>query len=292
MSNLPIERKIIICKSTRSHALRCLKRVLEQALHSTKPVVEAEFRDQLLHELRTSAKIYPDGWYEPPPQGVAVLFGTDAEGENCRVNFGSLREKKQWPREDVFLDRQKGIIYVYLSPIDKKTAIIGDFTVTLYVGHDPEIKKHLITCYKINKKIADSIRTGMSFSEISAISNKLLAEHGLKNEIVCKTSPSFGDLGHLVPGTGEGWSRQEKEVIESGQWEKVKETISKKRVFVRAGETYHVKPGVIFTIEPRPTAIGNSKLPMASFHSFFIVHEDGKTELFTGFEGLFGFAGD
>lgn len=55
------------------------------------------------------------------------------------MNYKSLRPVEMHPRNDIMLNKQTGIIYVYASPVDKKTGMIGDWGMTIYFGRDPEI---------------------------------------------------------------------------------------------------------------------------------------------------------
>jgi hypothetical protein len=291
MHDSPIEERIDICKSTRLMAINTLKSVLQTVLQDDERVSESSFRDRWLDELRKSKEIFQDGWYNPPPYGIAVLFGKDSEGDRCRLNYGSLRPEEKWPSDNVYLDKN-GLIYAYASPVNRETCIFGDVGVTIYLGKDDKIKKHLRDCLDINKELFEGIEDGMSFSDVAQSLKSLLRDRGMNNEIVCLTSPSSADdVGHTVPGIADRWSPVERKAIESGDDVQIRELISKKRIFVRVNENHLVKPGVAFTIEPRPRVIDDPQIPMASYHSIFFEHEDGEKELFTGFEDIFKVTG-
>ena len=133
--------KLTICKDTRQIGAKALASALTQLLNQNNPISEVLLRDVWLMELRKYQSVFPDGWYEPPPHGIGVLLGTDEDIE--RVSPKSLRIHDYWPREDIFLDRKKGIIFVYISPVDKNTGIIGDFGLTIYFGKNLNIRNHL-----------------------------------------------------------------------------------------------------------------------------------------------------
>src|SRR3989344_4419463 len=95
--------KLEICKQTRKFAADSLHKALKKLLESNTPISEVMFRDAWLSEMRKDATIFPDGWYDPPPHGIGIVFGTISEPD--RINFPVLRKEKFWPRNDVFLDR-------------------------------------------------------------------------------------------------------------------------------------------------------------------------------------------
>lgn len=109
--------KLDICKKTRELASRSLYKTLEELLRSGKLVSEKDFRDVWLKNIRKNPTVFPDGWYLPPPHGTAVLFGTDEDMK--RINTASLRPQEYWPNDDMYLDRNKGIMMLYFSPVDK-----------------------------------------------------------------------------------------------------------------------------------------------------------------------------
>lgn len=104
---------------------------LRDLLSGSEPITEAGLRDRWLAEMRRESTIYPHGWYDPPPDGIGVLVGTE---DDCdRLNYPSLRHQKYWPSHDVVFDRRKGITYVYASPVDTATGMIGDWGMRHYI---------------------------------------------------------------------------------------------------------------------------------------------------------------
>jgi hypothetical protein len=128
------DQRIKICKRTREYSQKSFFNILQKILDNNLNPSETEIRDMWIFELRKNDAVLKDGWYLPPPHGIGILIGTDNDGQNSRLNYKSLRPQEIWPRNDIKLNRENGIIYAYSSPIDKKTGIIGDFGITLYFG--------------------------------------------------------------------------------------------------------------------------------------------------------------
>ncbi len=126
-----LEKKLQVCKSTRDIAANSLYIALGDLLEN-KTVSEADLRNRWLDEMNKDFSIFSEGWYSPPPYGIAVLFGTDLDKMTCRLNCENFRPKETWPHDDIVLNRENGIIYVYASPVHKRTGIIGDFGMTIY----------------------------------------------------------------------------------------------------------------------------------------------------------------
>jgi len=290
--SLSPNQKLKCCKRIREYANKSLYKVLKKILNNNLKSSESEIRDMWLSELRKNDSILSDGWYSPPPHGIAILIGKDNEGKENRLNYKSLRSEQKWPRKDIYLDTQNGILFAYASPIDKKSGIIGDFGITIYFGKNKEIIDHLILCQKIVNQVFQYIKPGQTFSQIAKHMKNIITTYGLNNEIECKTSPSLSDyVGHTIPYVVENLNDDEMKVLKRGSHENIKTMISEKRIFVRASENQEVKKGMAFTIEPRPQVINNPKIPMVLFHSICVIYENGEKELITNFDNLFNLVG-
>lgn len=286
------DQKIEICKKTREYAQETLVKVIKEILGSDLKLSEAEIRDKWLFELRKNDALLEDGWYSPPPNGIGVLIGTDEGEEARRLNYKSMRPEEIWPRNDIYLNAENGIIYAYASPVDKRSGIIGDFGMTLYFGNKKEIIDHLILCYKIVHEIFNYAEPGLSFSQIAEYAKNLIKSRGLNNEILAITSPSpADDVGHTIPFITEEMTREEAQILKRKSQDEIKKMVSEKRIFVRASENQILKKGMAFTIEPRMKAVNNPKIPMVSFHSICAISENGEKELLTNFDKLFKLAG-
>lgn len=279
------------CKETRGIAATSFRTSLQSLLETGNPISEKSLADRWLLEMQKHQEIFPEGWYEPPPHGIAVRFATD-------TNFGdlylpNLRAKENWPREEVYLDREKGMAYVYASPVSKREkGIIGDWGMTLYFGKDPQITNHIQYCLATNRKILDEVSVGMSFKDIYTLAIDTLAKDGFSNDVVSITDPSNQNIGHTVPGLYDPFSSEEKALLQNPEsnWEDVKTVIKNKRKFVSPVETLEVQPGMAFTIEPRPIS-KNAHLPNVSFHTIALFDTNGDKQLVTEYEDTFKLVG-
>lgn len=280
--------KIDICKRTRRIAADTLKTTLERVLKSKKTVSEVDFRDLWLKELRKHKEIFPDGWYMPPTHGIGVLFGTD--NKNGRTNYDNLREKKYLPRRNMLLGKGNNLVYVYASPVDKKTGTIGDFGMSLYFGKNKSVEDHLKQCLSVNRIIFQKIKPGMSFSDIYKLSEIIFRKLKLSNEIISKTDTAVFNIGHSVP-CFDDFSNEDKKSIGKIGWTKIKDLLSKKRIFINSLEQKKLEPGMGITMEPRLTITGDNKIPMASYHTIILIKENGEKELLTNFDEIFKLVG-
>lgn len=284
--------KLKIIKSTRKIAADTLLQTLKEVLRTKNPTSEVGFRDNWLENLRKHQKIFPNGWYEPPPHGIVVLFSNDEYP--TRISYDTLRPQSNWPKEDSFLDLQNGIAYLFASPTDKSSGIIGDFGITIYFGQDNDIKDHLKNCLSLDKEIFEQVSVGQSFAQVWEFTGKLLKQKGLKNEIISFTDPAGVNLGHTIPSTDRDWTNQENKVIKIGEsnWQRFIDMISQNRIFVSSKENFKIKPRIAFTIEPRPSIDNKPNIPTAlSFHTIALFYDDNKKELITGFDEIFKLAG-
>src|SRR4030042_4530690 len=108
-----------VLKRTRRITEDAFEKSFEEALDSKERISEKEFAKRWLAEIGKSSEVFPQGWYQPPPAGIGVLFATDEDTE--RISFRSLRYRKYWPRDDVFLECEKGLIMVYFSAVERNT---------------------------------------------------------------------------------------------------------------------------------------------------------------------------
>ena len=282
-----------ICRRTRRIASDSLCRALDSSLNIDKPISEAAFRDAWLQEMRKSDTILPDGWYSPPPHGMSVLFGTDDYDVN-RVNYQSLRPPEKWPKDDIYLNKKNGLIYLYASPVDLQTGIIGDFGVTLYFGNKPEIKELLAQCLELDKSIFEYSKVGMKLSEIATYADSVMNEKGMSNEIVSSTDVTGSNIGHTIPAPMNEWSADDKSLFNNAgnDWDAVVNIINHKRTFTNPTESYDLQAGDAITIEPRPSVPTKADLPTSlSYHAIALYKADSENELLTDFEELFKLTG-
>lgn len=280
-----VGEKLKICKDLRKFTSEALFSVLEGVVNIKESVSEAEFCRRWHNKLKENKKIYEDGWYMPPPYGMCVLFAS--EEDVLRVNFESIREKEYWPKEDIFLNHEKGIVYLYASPVDKRTGIIGDFGMSLYFGKDEKIRDHFKKCLEINKEIFKHIKPGMDFKEINKYANNLLGDEGLIAEFKSMSDDTETNIGHTIPASYDRWNLDELNVFKDGDSKKIADVIRIKRIFLSNKESFRVQRGMAFTVEPRPMVVNNSNLPRVSFHSTIVVDENGKMEQLFNYDEIF-----
>lgn len=283
----PIDKLKIVAK-TRAWAAQSFANVLNDLLQSGNQISEVVLRDCWLKKMRENPNIYPEGWYLPPPHGIGVLFGTETNYQ--RTNYQSLRPKNNWPKDNIFLDKNKGIIYVFFSPVDKSTGMIGDWGLTIYFGKNPDIIKHLKLCLQLNYQVLEHAQVGMTFSELTNFSNKLFLSKGLNNDVASVTDAAGINIGHTVPWSYQDLTYEEMGIFKTGNWQKIINIISSKRKFLSLQEKLQIQSCMAFTIEQRLIKSNNNIIPMSSFHTIALFH-DGKKELLTNFEEVFKLVG-
>lgn len=284
--------KLEICKRTRKIAADALYVVLKKLLESDKPISEVTLREAWLAEMRKNKNIFPDGWYTPPPHGMIILFADEDNVE--RFDYKNARWESSWARDDIFMNRKTGIIFCYASPVDRQTGTIGDFSLTLYFGNKPEIKRLLKYCLDLDKKIFDHAKIGMKIMDVTRFALDKMRKDGMTNDVIALMDKADVNIGHSVPAAYEQWSSEEKKILSNGlkDWLSTKDMIAKKRYYVNNIEELVIKPGTAFTIEPRPKVISKPYLPAAmNYHTIAFFKENGEKELLTGFDDLFKLVG-
>lgn len=285
--------RLQVIKNTRQIAINALLNVLKIVLSNTLQVSEAQFRNLWLGELRKHQEIFPDGWYIPPPSGIAVLFA--GEKNLNRGNWQSLRPKEFWPKENIFLNKVSDLVYLYAGPVDRATGMIGDFGITLYFGQDIKIINHLKTSLQAVKEIYERLEEGMQLRAVASLGHDILMQKNLISNLVSTSDPAGSNIGHTIPFTESDITPDERLLIRNFQpganWQLISEVLSKRRKFLNNLETFPISRGLALTLEPRPQSTTDISIPMAQYHTIAIFHEDGKKELLTGFDEIFKLAG-
>lgn len=282
---LSISEKFSILKSLRQKNAQALKDTLQQALKSEK-ISELKFKNIWLENLEQNPEIYSKGWYDPPPDGITVLFA--GEQNLSRVSPKSIRPEEFWPKEDIYLNTE-GLAFFYASPVDKQTGIIGDFGLSIYLGKNSKIVEHFKKSYESVLKIFDAIEIGMKFRDIAHLGKQVLASKRLFSMLSSSSDPTGTNIGHSLVGITPEWNEGELKL--ATDWKSFKELIRTKRIFINEIEEFEIKPGMAFTLEPRPESTSDKNLPMVYFHTIVLIHEDGKKELLSEFDELFKLAG-
>lgn len=280
--------KLDICRSTRKTATDSLLKTLKKLLEINDPISEVILRDAWLEELRKHQTLFPDGWYLPPPHGIAVLFGT--ENNPDRLDFKSLRKEENWPKDTIIFNKENGLMFLYTGPLSKE-GIMGDFEITLYFGNNKKIIDYLMLHYRLIKNIVEFIKTGMTFKEIFYYSENLFSKHNLVNAIFSVTDPTNKNIGHTYPFITEDMTPEEKKILSSKKWEDACRMLNNKRVFLNSKEEVIVKPGMAFTIEPGVKMRNREDMPFIAFHTVIMMNANGEKEWLTNFDEIFKLVG-
>lgn len=219
--------------------------------YGKKDISEKVFQNKWYENLRKNTNIIADGWYNPPPKGMAVLFGQ-------RVSFNSLRKKENWVSENI-INWENDLLYAYCSPIDKLSGVIGDMSLTLYFGKDEKIKNHIRNCYEAVQAIFQKLENLQSSRKLFFYSQQVLAEHKLKNCIISQTDQTPLDLGHSFPKLE---NLKNKESLTDDE----KQKISKARKFINQESDWQFEENMQFSIEPQLISIEDLSLPQISQH--------------------------
>jgi len=281
--------KLKVCKRTREIAAKAFLISFKKLINHKSKISEVNLRNNWLNELRKNKNIFPDCWYAPPPHGIAVLFSSESSYE--RTNYQSLRPVKQHPKNNIYLDKQKGFIYVYASPVDKITGIIGDWGMTIYFGKNKNIIKHLKLCLRFNHQVFNHVKLNMTFSQLTRFACRSFSQQELVNKVVSSTDPAGTDIGHTIPASYEDWTPEEKSIFKKNNWQKILTMIKNKRKFLSEKETLKIRSPMAFTIEQRLINIDNPDIPLSSFHTIVLIHPDERKELLTNFDEIFKLTG-
>ncbi len=278
--NSTLENRIDICDRLRSKTAD----IFAEILLENKILSEVSFRENIISKLSEDKNIYKEGWYNPPPFGVGVLFGSSSD--SSRLSFKTLRKEEFWPREDCFF-RKESIGLLYASPVDVKTATIGDFGVMAYNGTNLKIQEHLIKCLEVLEKIAEFAEVGMEFGEVCRQSQKLLEQYGLaRSPIILQSSVTQYNIGHTVPWSYEDPTEEEQKIIEGGNFNEIKNLISRKRIYLNPEEKFKIPPTIAFTTEIRIKSEQDITLPNTYFH-MIVCFKNGQKKILGNFNPVF-----
>jgi hypothetical protein len=195
-----------------------------------------------------------NGWYDPPPQGIAVLSGLS------RISFETLRNEASWPGEHV-IDWAAGALYGYCSPVNTSDGMPGDFAITLYFGSDPRIRAHFRTAYRAAWEVLAVASKESSSRALFLRSGEIFHAAGLRNCVVSHTDTTPLDLGHTFPVSREvglnGARRLDAEA---------RDAIRRSRKFLNNDSDWDLRANGRFTIEPQLVSTADPALPQVTFH--------------------------
>ncbi|OGI65215.1 hypothetical protein A3A95_03815 [Candidatus Nomurabacteria bacterium RIFCSPLOWO2_01_FULL_39_18] len=239
---------------------------------------EVEIVKKILTEIKNHNEIFPEGWYSPPPAGVAVLLD---QKPFERLKYDSLRNPDFWPKENLRLEKET-VGLIFFSPIDRKTNMIGDIGFTLYRGNNEEIKQHLRKAYKNILEVAKHAEVGMRFSDLCMFAINLFQDKfKITRWASISSDPNVSiNIGHSVPGSFEN------NPTFGNTFEKIKESIRTKRVHLIGTENFYIPKTCAFTVESRLENFDNPNLPSTYFH-FIVCFDNGKKTILENYSEIF-----
>ena len=208
------------------------------------------FRDSWFKNMSDSFDVFADGWYSPPPKGMAVL----SEG---RVNFDSLRNPYNWS-DDTVIDWD-GVLYAYASPVDRKNGYIGDISVTLYFGHNEKIIDHVKNCHEATMAVFERMSEGETARDLFRISQNVFEQYHLKSTVISRTDNMPINLGHTFPYV---MNVSEKDILS----EEDKLSVSRARKFLNETAEWTFEEGLQFTVEPQLVSLDDTEMPKITQH--------------------------
>jgi len=253
--------------------------IAAQSLLNIDGISEIELYERILKAMSSHVEIFPRGWYDPPRDGISVLFDRAPFG---RLLYDSLRNLEYAPSPTRLFEKES-VGGIYFSPVNKTTKTLGDIGFTLYRGDNKEIKEHLRKSYAVVLQIAEHAEVGMSFSSLCKFASELFSANGLKpsrRAILSSDQNQSLNLGHSVPGASGN------EVIEGDSFEEIKENIRTKRVHFINTEDFKIPETYAFTVESRLESATDSNMPSASWH-FIVCFDKGKKIILNNFQEIF-----
>jgi hypothetical protein len=236
-----------------------------QYFHGSSGVSESAFSLAWRKRLSSRSELSDGGWYDPPPGGVAVLFGT---GENPRrVNFGSLRDPANYP-SDIAIDWSDGLLYAYCSPVDLRSGMAGDFALTLYCGQRAEIRAHIANCYAATREVLSCIAPSTQSDEIFRAAEEIFTSRDLFNAVESVTDTAVLDLGHSIPVVATHGSSHTDRTLSAA----LRKEYSHSRRFINKHDRWPLASATQFTIEPQLRSRRSPSLPQVSFHYVVEMH--------------------
>jgi hypothetical protein len=228
-------------------------------LYGRSAVSERVFSDAWSSRLAASSEFSDGGWYDPPPRGLAVLFGTGDDPR--RVNFGSLRDPSNYA-SDIPLDWSDGLLYAYCSPVALRSGMAGDFAITLYLGSRPEIRAHFSNCYAATREVISCLQPTASSVSTFRLAEDIFASRQLFNAVESVTDVAVLDLGHSIPTiTLNATATGERHLSAD-----VRAEYSRARRFINDHDAWPLSSVAQITIEPQLRSRISASLPQVSFH--------------------------
>jgi hypothetical protein len=284
MSLITTENRINICEKTRDWISTEIANLLRKQNNSS----EKQFATAVDMEVKNNPEFQREGWYAPPPSGIAALFSDIDDFD--RLRFDTLRKEQYWPQEQYkLLKDSAGILYA--SPIHKPSGTIGDFGITVYRGNNRDIQLHLVNCLKALEQAAEFAQVGMEFRELHDSAQKSFKENNLHNHRTVTWTDTVGtNLGHTIPWSYEEPTSEEQRIISGNSLNDLRNLISNKRVNVNKNEQFKIPANIAFTLEARLESMLDVSLPNIFFH-LIITFKNGHKKVLSNFNNVFSALG-
>ena len=256
--------------------------ILIKSLSSIDGLTEIEIHKKLLEELEKHTELFPEGYYSPPPAGIAVILD---QKPFKRLHYDSLRNSLYWPNNSSKFEPET-VAMVYLSPIDRETNMIGDMGLTIYRGSDSLIKEHVKMSYEGILNIAKHAQIGMTFKELCTFAtDSFEGKLKITKWTAMNSDPNQSvNLGHTVPGSlGENFAP-------SKNFEEAKENIRVRRIPFIDTQNFTIPGTCAFTVESRTEDLYNGDMPSVHFH-FMVCFDKGKKTILDNFGEIFKIVG-
>lgn len=251
--------------------------IFVKALVNLDGLSELEIKEKIVSEIKNHTEIFPDGWYNPPPSGIAVILD---QKPFKRLQYDNLRKPVFWPQKNLHFEKES-VGMIYFSPIDCKTGMVGDIGFTIYRGADEKIKEHLKKSYENILEIAKHTKVGMEFCQICSFASNLFKNKFKITKWTTISSPNLSmNLGHSIPGSFEN------NLAFGNSFEKIKETIRTNRVHINEAEHFKIPETCAFTIESRLEDLNNPDIPSAYFH-FIVCFKNGQKTILENYSQIF-----
>ena len=256
--------------------------ILTESLKNIEGLSEVKIREKILTEIKKHTNIFPEGYYNPPPFGTVVLAD---QKPFKRLKYDSLRNPDFWSKENSFVEKES-VVMIYLSPVDRKTNMIGDIGLTIYAGNNQEIKKHIKKSYNATLSIAKHAEVGMTFSELCEFAKNLFEGSVRPTKwIAISSDPNQTmNLGHTIPGSFED------NLFFGNTFEEIKENIRVKRIPFIDTENFKIPATCAFTVESRLEDFNNPDLPSVHFH-FMVCFDKKKKIILENYDKIFSMVG-
>lgn len=272
-----LAERIAIIHRTRSAAASALAEIFSGGADGSS---EREVCDGWLRTLGRTDTICAEGWYRPPPGGACVLIG-QPEDKFARLNYDTIRAPAFWS-SDHFRLRDDSLVYVYASPFDRETALIGDLGVTLYRGNNQHIWDHLGACMEVTTRVAAFAEVDMELRELFHYAVKQMESVHLINK-TSSTRSGVANIGHTVPFSFGSYPDEVMQCLAGKADRDIRDLISGARVSINAQASLSIAPTMAITVEPQ---IASLAAPLCSYH-LIVSFVDGKRTIAPAFSPLF-----